>query len=139
MANKKQKMVLPKLAGKKPRKSVKSKQPRPVGPDGKPLPRKYRHKPGTVSLRRIKVEQRSIDLIFPRAPFRRLVREIMEEFARSPLRSQAAALKVLQHGTEDILISWLALANDCAIHAKRVTVMPADTRIADKLVPRFNY
>lgn len=35
-----------------------------------------RYKPGTVALREIKRYQKSVDMLLPRAPFQRLIREI---------------------------------------------------------------
>ena len=37
---------------------------------------KRRNRPGTVALREVKAYQKSIDMLLPRAPFQRLVREI---------------------------------------------------------------
>ena len=50
--------------------------------------RKMRFKPGTVALREIKRYQKMTDLLLPRAPFQRVVREICMEYD-ADLRFQA--------------------------------------------------
>ena len=94
--------------------------------------RKIRFKPGTVALREIKRYQKSTDMLIPRAPFQRLVREICGGLDNE-LRFQANALLALQEAAEAYLVGVLEDAGVCAIHAKRVTVMKADMQLARRL------
>ena len=71
---------MPTSSGKKMRKSKKPK--RVVKPyDRSEKRKKHRYRPGTVALREIKRQQRSVDNILPAAAFTRVVREICEEMA----------------------------------------------------------
>ena len=63
----------------------------------------------------------------------RLVREILcndRIVGRNDWRIQSSALVVLQTVVEAFLIDHFEDARLCAIHAKRVTVMPKDTHLA---------
>ncbi|KAH9409420.1 hypothetical protein TYRP_010427 [Tyrophagus putrescentiae] len=100
----------------------------------KTKPRKrYRYRPGTVALREIRRYQKSTELLMPRLPFQRLVRELAENNVLTGLRFQVSALEALQHATEAYLVELLEKTNLCAIHAKRVTIMPRDMQLAVRL------
>lgn len=86
----------------------------------------------SVALREIRKYQKSTELLLRKAPFRRLVREIGENFARD-LRIQLSALEALQEATEYFLVGLFEDANLCAIHAKRVTVGPKDIQLARRI------
>ncbi|KAI3906888.1 hypothetical protein MKW98_004938, partial [Papaver atlanticum] len=58
--------------------------------------RSYRHKPGTKALQELRKLQKSIDLLLPRAPFVRIVKEITDNFSKEVNRWQAEALTALQ-------------------------------------------
>lgn len=59
--------------------------------------KKKRFKPGTVALREIRRYQKSTDLFIRKAPFQRLVREIMEDlFEEGQYRCQSTAILALQ-------------------------------------------
>jgi histone H3 len=92
----------------------------------------HRFRPGTVALRQIKKLQKSTDLLMRKAPFQRLVREIATKH-KDGLRFAASALAALQESTESYVISLLADANLCSLHAKRVTAMPSDLHLARRL------
>ena len=68
-------------------------------------------------------------MVGSKAPFRRLVREIAQDF-RQDMRFQASALFALQEATEAYLVSVFEDTNLCAIHAKRVTIMTKDIDLA---------
>jgi len=91
-----------------------------------------RFRPGTVALREIVRYQRGTELLLRKAPFQRLVREIASA-GKSSLRFQSAAVLAIQEATEAYLISLLADTNLCAIHTRRVTVMPKDLHLARRL------
>ena len=85
-------------------------------------PRRYR--PGTVALREIRRYQKSSELLI-----RRIVREIAQ--AHNPyLQFQSGTILALQESAEAYLVGLLEDSNLCAIHAKRVTIMPKDMQLA---------
>jgi histone H3 len=92
----------------------------------------WRFRPGTVALREIRRYQKSTELLLRRRPFQRLVREIAQDFKRD-LNIQGMALLALQEAAEAYLVGLLEDSNLCAIHAKRVTVMPKDMQLARRL------
>ena len=98
------------------------------GPKKKP-----RYRPGTVALRQIRRYQKSTDLLIRKPAFQRLVREIIQEEIRTDLRVQSTAMLALQEATESYLVGLFEDANLCAIHAKRVTIMPKDIVLARRL------
>ena len=60
------------------------------------------------------------------------VRSIVEEYAPN-LRMQAGALAALQEGVEAYIVGLFKDANMCAIHARRVTTMPKDLQLAQRI------
>ena len=99
----------------------------------------YRYQPGTVALKQIRRYQKSTELLIRKLPFQRLVREIAgdSDVIRSPLcskvRFQSAAIMVLQEASEAYLVGLFEDSNLCAIHAKRVTIMPKDIQLARRI------
>ena len=90
-------------------------------------PRRYR--PGTVALREITRYQKSSELLIRRMLFQRLVREIAQ--VHNPyVCFQSGAILALQESVEAYLVGLLEDSNLCAIHAKRVTIMPKDMQLA---------
>ncbi|CAJ0950817.1 unnamed protein product [Ranitomeya imitator] len=59
----------------------------------------------------------------------RLVREIAQDF-KTDLRFQSSAVMALQEASEAYLVGLFEDTNLCAIHAKRVTIMPKDIQLA---------
>ncbi|MBZ3875153.1 histone H3.3 type 1 [Sciurus carolinensis] len=59
----------------------------------------------------------------------RLVREIAQDF-KTDLRFQSTAIGALQEASEAYLVDIFEDTNLCAIHAKRVTIMPKDIQLA---------
>ena len=92
----------------------------------------HRYRPGTVALREIRRYQKSTDLLIRKLPFHRLVREIAQDF-KNDLRFQSAALNALQESAEYYLVGLFEDSNLCAIHAKRVTIMPKDLVLARRI------
>ena len=60
------------------------------------------------------------------------VREIAQDF-KSDLRFQSSAIGALQESVESYLVSLFEDTNLCAIHAKRVTIMPKNIQLARPL------
>ena len=101
--------------------------------------KRYRYRPGTVALKQIRQYQKSTELLIRKLPFQRLVREIASdsEVIKSPLcgkvRFQSAAIMALQEATEAYLVGLFEDSNLCAIHARRVTIMPKDIQLARRI------
>ena len=99
----------------------------------------HRYRPGTVALREIRKYQASTDLLIRKAPFQKLVREIAQELyidneiTVENLRFQSTSILALQEAGESYLVGLLEDANLCAIHAKRVTLMPKDLQLARRI------
>jgi histone H3 len=93
-------------------------------------PRRFR--PGTVALREIRRFQKSTEFLIRKLPFQRLVREVAQEF-KTDLRFQASAITALQEASEAYLAGLFEDTNLCAIHAKRVTIMPKDMSLARRI------
>ena len=92
----------------------------------------HRYRPGTVALREIRKYQKSTDLLIRKLPFQKVVREIAGEF-KSDLRFQSQAVLALQEAAEAYLVGLFEDTNLCAIHAKRVTIMPKDIQLARRI------
>ncbi|XP_018416582.1 PREDICTED: histone H3.3-like [Nanorana parkeri] len=84
---------------------------------------------GTVVLREIQRYQKSTEFIIRKLPFQRLVREIAQDF-KTDLRFQSSAVMALQEASEAYLVGLFEDTNLCAIHDKRVTIMPKDIQLA---------
>ena len=92
----------------------------------------HRFRPGTVALREIRKYQKSTELLIRKLPFQRLVREVAQDF-KTDLRFQSHAIMALQEASEAYLTSLFEDTNLCAIHAKRVTIMPKDIQLARRI------
>ena len=130
-------------AGKAPRKlpmtdraarksAIGDKAARKSAPSLSGIKKPHRFRPGTVALREIRKYQKSTELLIRKLPFQRLVREIATEF-KNDLRFQASAVLALQEATESYLVGLFEDTNLCAIHAKRVTIMPRDMQLARRI------
>ncbi|GAA53112.1 histone H3 [Clonorchis sinensis] len=120
----------------------------------------HRYRPVTVALREIRRYQKSTELLLRKLPFQRLVREIAQDFKsryqkstellirklsfqglvreiaqdfKSDLRFQSSAVSALQEASEAYLVGLFGDTNLCAIHAKRVTIMPKDIQLARRI------
>ena len=96
------------------------------------MKKKQRYRPGTVALREIRRYQKSTDLLIRKLPFQRVVREIAQEF-KPDLRFQSTAILALQEASEAYLVGLFEDTNLCALHAKRVTIMPKDMQLARRI------
>ncbi len=92
----------------------------------------HRFRPGTVALREIRRYQKSTALLIRKLPFQRLVREMTQDI-RVNLRFQSTALAALQEASEAYLTGLFEDTNLCAIHAKRVTILPKDMQLARRI------
>ncbi len=119
-------------AMKAPRKSISNKAARKSAPIEFGIKRPHRYRPGTVALREIRKFQKSTELLIRKLPFQKVVREIAAEY-KSELRFQSQAVLALQEATEAYLVGLFEDTNLCAIHAKRVTIMPKDMQLARRI------
>ena len=118
--------------GKAPRKALSTKAAKKTTPSVGGVKKPHRYRPGTVALREIRRYQKSTDLLIRKLPFQRLVREIAQDF-KNDLRFQGEAILALQEAAESYLVSLFEDTNLCAIHAKRVTIMPKDIQLARRI------
>ena len=94
--------------------------------------RAHRYRPGTVALRQIRKYQKSTELLIRKLPFQRLVREVAQDY-KCDLRFQSTAIMALQEAAEAYLVGIMEDTNLCALHAKRVTIMPKDMQLARRI------
>ena len=94
--------------------------------------RPQRYRLGTVALREIRRYQKSLELLIRRMPFQRLVREIAQTY-NPYVQFQSGTILALQESVEAYLGELLEDSNLCAIHAKRVTIMPKDIQLARRI------
>ena len=96
----------------------------------------HRFRPGTVALREIRRYQKSTELLIRKLPFSRLVREYLldhKTYDGQYYHIAAAAINALQEASEHYLVQLFEDTNLCAIHAKRVTIMPKDIQLARRI------
>ncbi|KAK7095083.1 histone H3-like centromeric protein A [Littorina saxatilis] len=97
--------------------------------------KKQRFRPGTKALMEIRKYQASSNLLLRKLPFSRVVREVATSLfpAMGDMRWNATAIMALQEAAEAFLVRMFEDANLCAIHAKRVTIMPKDLWLARRI------
>jgi histone H3/H4 len=72
-------------------------------------------------------------MLIRKLPFSRLVREIQMSMSRVAFRWQGSAVMALQEAAEAHLVGLFEDANLCAVHGKRVTIMPKDIQLARRI------
>jgi histone H3 len=94
----------------------------------------HRYHPGTGALREIRRFQKTTELLIRKAPFQRVVREIVQKmFPNKDLLFQSLAVLALHEASEAYMVGMVEDTNLAALHAKRVTIMPRDILIARRL------
>lgn len=93
-----------------------------------------RTKPSNA-LAEIRKLQRSADLLIPKAPFVRLVKEISRDFGdvNVEYRFEASAIEALQEISEAYLVGLFEDSALAMTHAKRLTLKPQDMRLVQVL------
>jgi histone H3 len=87
-----------------------------------------------VALREIRQYQKSTENLIPKTPFQRLIREVCQvELKRTNIRFTSGALMATQEAAEAYLAGLFEDTNLCAIHAKRITIMPKDIQLARRI------
>ncbi|XP_035555287.1 histone H3.3A-like [Canis lupus dingo] len=134
--------------GEAPRKQLATKAARKSAPSTGGVRKPHRYRPATpaspsacvsASLsvtiinkfkkKEIRRYQKSTELLIRTLSFQRLVRETAQDF-KTDLRFQSAAIGALQEASEAYPVGLFEDTNLCAIHAKRVTIMPKDIQLA---------
>lgn len=124
--------------GKAPRKQLATKAAYRSAPATGGVKKPHRFRPGTVAMREIRKFQKSTDLLIRKLPFQRLVREVATDY-KQDLRFQCTAILALQEAAEAYLVGLFSDVNLCAIHAKRVTIMPKDMQLALRIRGERHY
>ena len=93
---------------------------------------KRRLRPGVKALREIRQYQRSTDVLLPRAPLQRVIKEITAKYFPEA-RYSYGAIDAIQQCVESYMIGLFEDTQLCAIHAKRATVMTKDMRLARRI------
>lgn len=96
------------------------------------IKKKRRFRPSIVALREIRKYQKGTELLIPKLPFQRLVREIAGQI-KADLRFTSDAIAALQESSEAFLVQMYEDVTLIAAHNKRVTIMVKDIRLARKL------
>ena len=122
----------PSTGGKAPHRMLATKAARKSAPATGGVQKRRRYKPGTRALKDIRKYQKSTELLIRKLPFQRLVREIAQDF-KLDCRFQSDAVLALQEACEAYLAGLYEDTNLCAIHAKRVTIMPKDMQLAQRI------
>lgn len=120
------------VAGKAPRKSLATKAARKAASVAEIGKKKHRYRPGTVALREIRRYQKSTDLLIPRLPFQRLVREIAQEL-KNNLRFQGSAILTLQEAAESYMTELFTDSQLLAIHGNRIGIKSKDIQLARRM------
>lgn len=100
-----------------------------------PKRRKYRIHPGTGALREIRRQQKRVNRVLARKPFKIFVRDVATGLTSDNVRFTANAFESIQWVAEDYLLHLLFNANRMAIVVgRRKTVMPIDLKMTKKLL-----
>ena len=92
-----------------------------------------------VALREIRRYQKSTECLIKSSLFQKLIREISQEYRVCPdgtgtpsiqVRFQSPTIAALQEAAKNFIVGLFEDVNLLAAHAKRVTVMPRDIRLA---------
>ena len=94
---------------------------------------------GLVDLHEIHQYQKSTECLMKKSPLQKLIQEFPQEYQICPqglgtpsmqVRFQSTAIVALQEAAENFIVGLFEDVNLLAVHAKRVTVMPRDIRLA---------
>ena len=103
------------------------------------IKRPHHSRPELVALREIRRYQKSTECLIKRSPFQKLIQEMSQEYCicqQGPgtpsmhVRFQSTVIAALQEAVENFIVGIFEDVNLLAMHAKRVTVMPRDIRLA---------
>ena len=103
------------------------------------LPDGAQYAPGTRAFLEIMHMQKRHELMIRKLPFQRFVREVAQRVNQDvnpgsdEKRWQSDAIMALQEASEAYMVGTFEDAGLCALHAKRVTVMPQDFALARRI------
>nr|CAD7403578.1 unnamed protein product [Timema cristinae] len=93
--------------------------------------------PSTKALMEIRKYQKGTNLLIPRLPFHRLVKQIVQEFYTtdhySVFRMGKYALEALQESAEAYMVQFMEDAFLCTLHSKRVTLQQRDLQLVRRI------
>jgi histone H3 len=91
------------------------------------------------ALREIRFYQTQFHFCIPKGPFRRLVRELIHDYAEEgdSYRVHVAAYNDIQMAAEEYIVEHMQLSNLMAFHAKRVTIQQRDLRLSRRAECHF--
>lgn len=90
----------------------------------------HRWKPGTVALRDIRKYQRSTELLIPKAPMRRLIRDVSKDTAINPVKWTRDAINAVHTAAEDELTRIFKNAYHLTMLRKASTISTQDLKAA---------
>ena len=91
-----------------------------------------RYRPGCLALQEIHHYQKCTNLLIRKLPFQRLIRELAQKF-KVDVRFRSSALMALQEAGKAYLVRLFEDTNLCAIHTKRVMIMPKDIQLVRRI------
>uniref|UniRef100_A0A915CWA9 Histone H2A/H2B/H3 domain-containing protein n=1 Tax=Ditylenchus dipsaci TaxID=166011 RepID=A0A915CWA9_9BILA len=94
--------------------------------------KKIRQKNGALAMMEIKKYQKSVNLLIPRRPFHRLVREVAVNFKQDIL-FKAETMEILQEAAEMYLTSTFEESYLICLHTGRVTLMEKDIKLLQRI------
>jgi len=123
--------------GKAPHEQLFTKATQRKAPKPGWIKKPHLHRPGTVALHKIRCYQKSTDHLIHKMPFQHLAREVLQDL-QNPIigvwnnvcHFQATLLLAMQESVEAFSMGLFEDANLCAIHARRVTIMPKDMQLS---------
>ncbi|XP_037539200.1 histone H3-like [Nematolebias whitei] len=118
--------------GKSPRKQLVTKAAQKSAPATDGVKKPHRYRPGSIALRKCRCYKKSTELLIWKLPFQRLVCEIAQAF-KTDLHFHNLAVMALQEASEVYLVDRFKDTKLCAIHAKRVTIMPKGIQLARRI------
>ena len=95
------------------------------------MTRKPRYRPGTIARQEIRKYQLSTELLIPKLPFQRLVKEVAG--AIGPYRFQSTAILALHEAAEAYIVQLFQEADQCRYHSNRKTLMVKDLQLAHRI------
>ena len=113
---------------KLPCKKLTTKTSHKSAPATKGAQKHHRCRPGALTLREIRHDQKSTDLLIRKLPFQSLAREIVQDF-NADLRFQGSAILRIQEEAVACLSGLFKDANLRTTHAARVAIMLNDTQL----------
>jgi histone H3 len=84
--------------------------------------------PALKSIREIHY-RKTTDVLIPKLPFGRIIREVLNLYCPKDFRISKVALEALQESAETYLVQLFEDAYRCALHRKRVTLQPIDMQL----------